>query len=343
VNVPTLKRNTFCLDLRFVKENIRLGITAKCSKSADAYWALWEAFCHKHNIDPFVQHCDDSMSIIQVFTQPYRDGRGAPKHSAVDSGTSEDAIHVVGQTFTLLGTAETNKDAFGEIYFCIARQFHWYKNEEAPPFNPIQSNPIPTPIIIFILHQAYSSTSSEDQKTIVDMITITFNFLLCPGKYTGTTSDDMPFRLQEAELHVYDRLLDTMMASFKDLDAATPVHLMFTKQKNERMVSSRTPLHVLPRPPSVASTTFTFTKPQSPPPLPHISTTGKNITINANDITKSLHMGTTTITTITTSHQTGLHSRNIIACSLRAGSVIVLYCGRIDHNTICWTAGTVMP
>jgi hypothetical protein len=78
----------------------------------------------------------------------------------------------------------------------------------------------------------YSSTSSPNRQAVADMITIAFYFLLFSGEYTGTTSDDTPFRLKEVELHVGDRLLDTMSASSTDLDATTTVSIRLKKQKN---------------------------------------------------------------------------------------------------------------
>jgi hypothetical protein len=84
-----------------------------------------------------------------------------------------------------------------------------------PP--PFRVKPAPIITIIYILHQEYSSTSSEDRKSIVNMATITFYCLLRPGEYTSTTSNDTPFRLRDVELHVEYHLIDTMMASSEDL------------------------------------------------------------------------------------------------------------------------------
>jgi hypothetical protein len=206
-----------------------LGVTAKRAKAAEAHWAIWETFCLEHNIDPFVRNCDDLIPIIQVFAQRYRDSRGAPNRNAVRSGTVEDAVRVLGQAFTQLGGTDIRKDAFGELDFCLTPQFRCYKKEDPPP---ARVKPVPILIVFFILNQAYSSTSLPDQQVIAYMITIAFYVFLRPGEYTGTTSKDTPFRLQEVELHVGDRLLDTMSPSYVDLDATTTVSLTFTTQKN---------------------------------------------------------------------------------------------------------------
>jgi hypothetical protein len=206
-----------------------LGVTAKRAKAAEAHWALWETFCLEHNIDPFVRNYGDAIPIIQVFAQRYRDGRGAPKHNVVHSGTVEEAVCAVGQAFIQLGATDIRKDAFGEIDFRLTRQFWCYKKEDPPPS---RVKPVPILIIIFILNQACSSTSIPYRQAVAEMITITFYFLLRPGEYSGTTSDYTPFHLQEVELHVGDRLLDTMSSSSADLDAATMVSITFTTQKN---------------------------------------------------------------------------------------------------------------
>jgi hypothetical protein len=88
------------------EEKIRLGVSAKRAKSVDAHWAFRETFCLKHNIDPFVQNCDEPVPIIKVFDQRYQDGHGAPNHNTVHSGTVEDATRVVGHVFTQLGAAD---------------------------------------------------------------------------------------------------------------------------------------------------------------------------------------------------------------------------------------------
>jgi hypothetical protein len=64
------------------------------------------------------------------------------------------------------------------------------------------------------------------------MITITFYFLLCPGEYTGTTSNNTLFHLHEVELHVGGRLPNMMAAPSEDLDATNMVSLKFTRQKH---------------------------------------------------------------------------------------------------------------
>jgi hypothetical protein len=102
-HVPPAKRDAFRTDLSLVQEKTRLGVSAKRAQAVDAHWVRWEKFCLAHNIDPFLKNCDDPVPTIQVFAQRYRDGREAPLHKAVRSGTVEDAVRAVGQAFAQLG------------------------------------------------------------------------------------------------------------------------------------------------------------------------------------------------------------------------------------------------
>jgi hypothetical protein len=314
------------------RKKTRLGITAKRAKAADAHWTRWQKFCLEHNIDPFVRHCQYPVAIIQVFAQRYRDGRIAPKGRSVKSGTVEDAVRAVGQAFAQLGGADIRKDAYGEIDFRITRQFKCYKKEDGPPS---RVKPVPIIIILFILHQAYNGEATEDRRAVADMVTIAFYFLLRPGEYTGTTSYDTPFRLQDVKLHIDDRLLYLFNAPIADLHAATTVSLTFTTQKNGTKGEIIT--HGLSTDPLACPVKSVVRciihlrnyKPSKSTPLASYHHNSKRVTIKAEDITESLRLAT-----IATSHQTGLQPADISARSLRAGGAMALLCGRIDHDTI---------
>jgi hypothetical protein len=73
--------------------------------------------------------------------------------------------------------------------------------------------PTPILIILYILAQAYGIARHGDTQAIADMVTITFFFLLIPGEYTVTPSDDTPFKLQDVHLYIGIRSLDTMLCS----------------------------------------------------------------------------------------------------------------------------------
>jgi hypothetical protein len=79
---------------------------------------------------------------------------------------------------------------------------------------------------------------------IANMICIAFFFLLRPDEFTGTTSDDTPFRLQDVGIYIRERRLDLFQCLDSDLDTATSVSYTFTTQKNgtrdEKIVQGRT-------------------------------------------------------------------------------------------------------
>jgi hypothetical protein len=67
---------------------------------------------------------------------------------------------------------------------------------------------------------------------VSDMIVIAFFFLLRPGEYTGTISDDAAFRLQDVGLYIHGRKLDLFAASDAELKISTSASYTFTTQKN---------------------------------------------------------------------------------------------------------------
>jgi hypothetical protein len=182
-----------------------------------------------NTIDPFMRRCDDPIPILQVIAQRYRDGRISPRHNAVRSDTVSDAVRAVGQTFARLGARDIRKDAYVDIDFWIYRQFQAYTKEDDPPS---RVKPVPIIVIIYILQKAFGDLPLPNRQAVADMCTIAFYFLLRPGEYTGTTSDDTPFRLQYVALHVGTRRLDNMLASLPDIQAADSVSYTFTTQKN---------------------------------------------------------------------------------------------------------------
>jgi hypothetical protein len=228
--LPITQSNVFRADLRTVDNKIKAGVTLRRSKAQDKYWERWDEFCLENGIDPFLRAWDDPVPILQVFGQRYRDGRIAPRNNAVRAQTVEDALRAIGQAFAWVGSPDVRKNIYGDIDFRIQRQIRAYKREDSPPK---RVKPIPIVIIIYILVQAYGITRHEDTQAIADMITIACFFLLRQGEYTGTTSDDTPFRLQDVHLYIGPRRLDTMLCSDAEINGAASVSYTFTTQKME--------------------------------------------------------------------------------------------------------------
>jgi hypothetical protein len=232
------------------------------------------------------------------------------------------------------GGADIRKDVFGEIHFHISRLFTCYKKEDSPPS---RLKPVPIIIVMFILSHANADTTiPEDRRAIADLICIAFYFLLRPGEYTGTTSEDAPFRLKDVEFHVNDLALDTLRAPLAHLAAATTVSLTFTTQKNGNKGEVLT--HGLITDPWACPGRATarrvihlraHTASLSTPLASYFRATCR-ISIKAKDVTEALRYAV-----VATAHQTGLHYSDISAKYLRAGGAMALLCGKIDQNTIC--------
>jgi hypothetical protein len=104
-----------------------------------------------------------------------------------------------------------------------------YKKLDSPP---LQVKPIPILIIVYIVEQAYRSAGSDYERAVANMIVIAFFFLLRPGEYTGTASDETPFQLQDVNLYAQGRHLDVPTTSDADIGAAKSTSYTFTTQKN---------------------------------------------------------------------------------------------------------------
>jgi len=171
----------------------------------------------------------DPVPTLQIFDQRYRDGRLAPSGNTVRSRTVEDATRAVGQKFARMGTKDIRKDATGGIDFRIQQQLRSYKKDDAPPS---RVKPIPITIILYILHAACGAKRDPGSQAIADIIAIAFFYILRPGEYAGTTTDNAAFTLDDVELHVGDRRLNIFKDPIGMIKAATSVSLAFTTQKN---------------------------------------------------------------------------------------------------------------
>jgi hypothetical protein len=92
--------------------------------------------------------------------------------------------------------------------------------------------PVPITLIIQVLRFALFTGPTSERIAIAHMICIAFFFCLCPGKYTGTTTDDQAFSLDDILFHLGDRMLNNTSSSDHKIEAATAVKYTFTTQKN---------------------------------------------------------------------------------------------------------------
>jgi hypothetical protein len=329
--MPLAQANALRVYLGVVDERIKSGVTAQRAKAMDNHWTRWDAFCVMHNIDPFLKTWADPVPILQVFGERYRYGRLTPLKNPIKVRTLEDALRAVVQAHTRLGAPDPRRDTFGGIDFRIQRQIKSYHKVDDPPR---RVKPIPIIITVYVMSSTFGRERNEGDLTIEDMITITFFFLLRPGEYTGTTTDDTPFRLEDVALYVCDRRLDFMTASFVELDAATSVSYTFTTQKNgtrdEKMVQG---LSGDSKCCPVTATARRIKYHQAKNSKQTVSIASyyrahRRTNIRGKDITDTLRHAMTM-----NYHRTGIHANEISARSLRAGAMAMM-CSKIDLNNI---------
>jgi hypothetical protein len=330
--MPTAQANVLRADLSLVDERIKAGVTTQRSKAMDKHWDHWEEFCLAHHLDLHLSTWDDPVPMLQVFGERYRDGRLLPRNNPVKARTVEDGICALGQAFSLRGAPDPRKDAHGNIDFRINRQIKAYKKHDAPPR---RVKPVRITIISFIVAQAFGATRSDGEMAVADMIVIAFFFLLRPGEYTGTISDDVAFRLQDVGLYIQGRKLDLRAASDAELKISTSASYTFTTQKNgnqnEKVVQGlsgdpwcfpvkatvrRVLLHRCHKATSV-TTLAAFYR-------------GRRRTlIKAKDVTEVVR----NVMRLNVPH-TGIEASEVRTRSLRAGGAMALLHARVDFNNI---------
>jgi hypothetical protein len=258
----------------------------------------------------------------------------------------EDALRAVGQGFASVGAKDPRKTVTGDIDFRIQRQLRSWSREYDPP---TRVKPIPIQLILAILSIAYqtTTTSTDAAKAIADMTVVAFYYLLRPGQYTGTVTDDAAFRLQDLQMFIGDRFVDPSVAPLSDLEAVTSASLVFTNQKNGvrgEVVNHATsgashccPVRALTR---RASHLRTHDSPASTP-LASYYGQGRRRAIRSADITDALRAAARI-----TGDELGIRPEEIPARSLRAGGAMALLCAQVDSDIIKlldrWQSDTMM-
>ena len=169
------------------------------------------------------------------------------------------------------------------------------------------------------------------------MIAIAFFFLLRPGEYTGTTSDDAAFKLADVSLFVNDTRLNFRTATTAQIQSATSVSYTFTTQKNARR--NEVILHgrsgdrlCCPVKASIRRVLYHklhHTVDSAPIASYYNARTNRRTAIKAKDVTDVLRQAA-----VINRVHTGINPKDITARSLRAGGAMALLCGRVDHNLI---------
>jgi hypothetical protein len=316
---------------------VRAGVVSSRDRSAQTHWQQWTTFCISLGLDDLLSEVDDKVPLLQIFGARYRDGRLAPRQKSVRSRTVEDALRSVGQTFARLGAHDPRKDHTGDTDFRLARQLRSYTKAD-PPAHRVK--PLPIQIVHHVLAAALGVVVLAAAGTIAvaDMIVIAFFFLLRPGEYTGTATDDTPFRLADIILFLGARRIHgpaLLTAPDTGLAAATGVSLTFTTQKNgvkgEVVFHGRSG-HLLACPVRAIVRRILHHRAHRSPldtPLASYYERGRLRHVAAADITSALRLSVQAI-----GLPLGLLPSDISARSMRAGGAMALLCARVDQNII---------
>jgi hypothetical protein len=330
--LPGATANALRADLSLVQHTIRTGVVSSRATAADNHWTRWTNFCIANQLDPLLCNVADPIPFLQIWGARYRDGRAAPSGQPVRAGTVEDALRAVGQTFASLGAKDIRKDSVGNIDFRIQRQLRSYRKEDP---SPSRVKPIPIQVIHAVLHRAYGPHGSTASQAIADMIVIAFFYLLRPGEYTGTTSDNAPFRMQDVQLFIGQHRLDLVNAADADLLAATSATLTFTTQKNgvrgEVVLHGRSGCLLCCPVTAIVRRTRCLRMHHAPPATPLATSWHNNSkrSVTAYDITETLRLAVTTL-----GPAIGLVPQDISARSLRAGGAMALLGANVDTDII---------
>jgi hypothetical protein len=329
--LPPTAADALRADFSTVQEAIRAGVVPGRAAAADHHWQRWVDYCQSIHSDPWLYEIDDPVPILQVFGARYRDGRIAPCHRTVRSRTVEDALRAVGQTFARVGAQDIRKDAVGGIDFRIQRQLRSYAKADPPPS---RVKPIPIQVIHHVLAVAFCAAGTCGSKAISDMIVIAFFFLLRPGEYTGTDTNNT-FRLADVQLFIGHRRLDIMQAPPEDMLAATSASLTFTTQKsgvrgevvNHGRSGSLLACPVL----AIARRVLHLrqNKATQDTPLATYYHGNRKHAVTATNISDALKTSVRTL-----GPTLGLIAEDISARSLRAGGAMALLCAQVDTNII---------
>ena len=92
---------------------------------------------------------------------------------------------------------------------------------------------MPVLIIIAALMYAIVLSPSMEKESIANMIFIAFFYCMRPGEYTGTTTNDQAFELEDITFYIGAQRLDNATCSDLELQAATQTTYCFTKQNNQ--------------------------------------------------------------------------------------------------------------
>ena len=96
----------FCADLCTYQEAVVKGVLPKTAKTKDTHWIIWNKYCTKLGVNPFLQNFNDKIPLLQVFVARYHDKRIAYHGKPVTADTVSNVLCLVGQAFQRVGSAD---------------------------------------------------------------------------------------------------------------------------------------------------------------------------------------------------------------------------------------------
>ena len=332
-------RLEFESDLGIVEAEVRAGVNEDYAKKKDRHWIIWETFCTKTNIDPFLIDVEDPLPYLKIYGRRLRDGRLAPSGRQIRSATVSDYLTSVGQRFASMGADDPRLNKYGKIDFRLARQARCWKKRDKPS---VRVKPIPVTIVMAVLMHALVNSPSMEKEAVANMVCIAFFYCMRPGEYTGTTTDDQAFALDDVAVFIGSRRLNNEFCSDLELTAATHTTYCFTEQKNQHkgdVIAHATSGDMLCCPvKATVRQMLLHRKERRKRNKPYDGTVklasyynskGVNVPVKHSQITKVLQTHATLL-----QHITGVEPKEYTARSLRAGGAMALLLGGCDDTII---------
>jgi hypothetical protein len=305
------------------------GLSTGNSNAQSTAWRIWENFCTELHQDPFLHAGQDPIPLLQVFARRYRTGALAPRGHPVAAKTVARAIRAVGQTLASLGQSDPRLTPQNTLDLRLTRQLAAYGKADPPPR---RNKPVPISVLQNAVEYRLLAHSGK-AKTIADMLLLGFYFMLRPGEYAHTKSQESsPFRLKHVHLFVGRRRLNHLRGNVHEFSAATSIALEFDKQKNgvrgELITLSRSGHPTICPVIAAINRVKHLIQHHASPELPIYSFwTGTTWdTIASRDLTTALRTAALTLGP--------QEAHSISARSLRSAGAMALFCAGMDKTTI---------
>jgi hypothetical protein len=212
--------------------------TGKTTSARSRIFTEWSEYCESLGRAPSLRDVPDpetKLCYLLVFGLRYR--QTGQTGQPVRAGTVEDALLAVGQGITHLGQPDPRKEYPGspKNHPLLASFLKALRDQDDPATRAYPAN-------ITILRglpaalDTDHATAGQLNKTVIDLITVAFFWLLRPAEYLeqGTEGRSQAFRLCDIHLTAAGRVYCATDPSLNDVPITSVTHaaLTFTDQKN---------------------------------------------------------------------------------------------------------------